>query len=122
MVLSDRNKDTHSADSEAKRPMPTVERRLTKSIHSRLEQIREAESMNDNDRASEVLSPIQVDRREACDRRRFIVGASAALAAVALSSRPTAAQIFRKLLKPNPGRARAIQDQNFISTMRQNGH
>jgi hypothetical protein len=43
--------------------------------------------MNENARTSEVLIPIPLDRRETCDRRKFIAGASAALAAVALSSR-----------------------------------
>ena len=51
--------------------------------------------MNDNDKVSEVLIPISLDRREACDRRRFIAGASAALAAVALSSRQAASQDTR---------------------------
>ena len=30
--------------------------------------------MRDNDKASEVLIPIPIDEREACDRRRFIAG------------------------------------------------
>jgi hypothetical protein len=30
--------------------------------------------MRDNDKASEVLIPIPIDQREACDRRRFIAG------------------------------------------------
>ena len=53
--------------------------------------------MNDNDKVSEVLIPISLDRREACDRRRFIAGASAALAAVALSSRQAASQDIQKV-------------------------
>ena len=53
--------------------------------------------MRDNDKASEVLIPIPPDRRVACDRRRFIAGASAALAAVALSSRQAASQDIQKV-------------------------
>jgi hypothetical protein len=34
--------------------------------------------MRDNDKASEVLIPIPIDQREACDRRRFIAGDNAA--------------------------------------------
>src|SRR5438552_1182538 len=48
--------------------------------------------MSDKGKVSEVLIPIPVGRPEACDRRRFIAGASAVLAAVALSSRQAAAQ------------------------------
>jgi hypothetical protein len=68
--------------------------------------------MRDNDKASEVLIPIPLDRREACDRRRFIAGASAALAAVALTSRQAAAHrpsapkvrfARLRLSRPTPG-------------------
>jgi hypothetical protein len=52
--------------------------------------------MSDNDKASEVLIPIPVDRRKACDHGRSIAGASAALAAVAPSSRQAAAQDIQK--------------------------
>jgi hypothetical protein len=53
--------------------------------------------MSDNDKASEVLIPIPVDRRETCDHRRSVASASAALAAVAPSSRQAAAQDFQKI-------------------------
>jgi hypothetical protein len=52
--------------------------------------------MSDN-KASEVLIPIPVDRREAGDHRRSIAGASAALAAVAPSSRQAAAQDIQRV-------------------------
>ena len=53
--------------------------------------------MSDNDKGSEGLIPIPVDRREACDHRRSIAGAPAALAAVAPSSRQAAAQEIQKV-------------------------
>ena len=62
-----------------------------------------AESMSDNDKASEVLSPIPLDPPEACNRRRFIAGASAALAAVALSSGQAAAQDIQKVTEAQHG-------------------
>src|SRR5258708_11164225 len=61
--------------------------------------------MSDNDKASEVLIPIPLDRAAACDRRRFISGASAALAALALSSRPAAAQDIQKVTEAQHGQS-----------------
>jgi FtsP/CotA-like multicopper oxidase with cupredoxin domain len=57
----------------------------------------EAEAEERNDKTSQVLFPIPLDRREGWDRRRFISGASAALAALALSSRRATAQAIQKL-------------------------
>src|ERR1700730_15275078 len=82
-----------------------AERQLTKSIYSRQEKARGAESMSDNDKVSEVLIPIPVDRPEACDRRRFIAGASAVLAAVALRSRQAAAQDIQKITEAQHGQS-----------------
>jgi hypothetical protein len=61
--------------------------------------------MSDNDKASEVLISIPVDRREACDDRRIIAGASPALAAVALSSRQAAAQHIQKVTEAQHGQS-----------------
>jgi len=61
--------------------------------------------MSDNGKASEVLIPNPVDPTEACDRRRFIAGASAALAAVALSSRQAAAQDIQKVIEAQHGQS-----------------
>jgi oxalate decarboxylase len=61
--------------------------------------------MRDNDKVSEDLIPIPLDRREACDRRRFIAGASAAFAAVALSSRQAAAQDIQKVTAAEHGQS-----------------
>jgi oxalate decarboxylase len=61
--------------------------------------------MSDNGKASEVLIPNPVDPPEACDRRRFIAGASAALAAVALSSRQAAAQDIQKVIEAQHGQS-----------------
>jgi hypothetical protein len=55
-----------------------VERTTNKIDHSRPKKARGAESMRDNDKASEVLIPIPIAQREACDRRRFIAGDNAA--------------------------------------------
>ena len=59
--------------------------------------------MSDNDKVSEVLIPIPGGRPEACDRRRFIAGASAVLATVALSSRQAAAQDIQKVIEAQHG-------------------
>src|SRR5258708_5353891 len=61
--------------------------------------------MSDNDKTSEVLIPVPVDRPAACDRRRFISGASAALAALALSSRQAAAQDIQKVTEAQHGQS-----------------
>jgi hypothetical protein len=61
--------------------------------------------MSDNDKASEVLISIPVDRREACDDRRSIAGASASLAAVAPSSSQAAAQDIQKVTEAQPGQS-----------------
>jgi len=61
--------------------------------------------MNNHDKASEDLVSIPLDRREACDRRRFIAGASAALVAVAFSSRQTAAQDIQKVVEAQYGQS-----------------
>src|SRR5258708_29640612 len=61
--------------------------------------------MSDNDKDSEGLISIPFGRPEACDRRRFISGASAALAALALSSRPAAAQDIQKVIEAQHGQS-----------------
>jgi hypothetical protein len=61
--------------------------------------------MSDNDNASEVLIPIPVDRREACDHRRSIAGASGALAAVAPSSCQAVAQDIQKVAEAQNGQS-----------------
>src|SRR5258708_14280732 len=61
--------------------------------------------MSDNDKDSEGLISIPFGRPEACDRRRFISGASAALAALALSSRPAAAQDIQKVTEAQHGQS-----------------
>jgi oxalate decarboxylase len=62
-----------------------------------------AESMSDSDKASKALTPIPSDSSEACDRRRFIAGASAALAAVALSSGQATAQNIQNVIRAQHG-------------------
>jgi hypothetical protein len=74
--------------------------------------------MSDNDKTSEVLIPIPVDRREACDRRRFIAGASAALAPQVLSSRQAAAQNIQKVTEAQHGQSASLQDQKTNSYVR----
>jgi hypothetical protein len=59
--------------------------------------------MSDADQASEILIPIPADRLEASDDGRSIAGASAALAAVAPSSRQTAAQDIQRVTEAQPG-------------------
>src|SRR5580704_7932640 len=61
--------------------------------------------MSDSDKVSKVLIPNPLDRPEVFGRRRFIAGASAALAAVALSSRQAAAQDIQKVTEAQHGQS-----------------